>query len=96
MVALTSSVRSRRTAFKARHLSGRLLIYGALILWAFICLFPLYWTVSTSFKTAIDVTHGHLIPWLDFEPSWKGWRSLGLSPDTIGQTWNPREEFMRR
>ncbi len=96
MVALTPSVRSRGTAFKARHLSGRLLIYGALILWAFICLFPLYWTVSTSFKTAIDVTHGHLIPWLDFEPSWKGWRSLGLSPDTIGQTWNPRDEFLRR
>src|SRR5215469_6932462 len=96
MVALTPSVHRRRPAFKARRLSGRLLIYGALIVWAFICLFPLYWTVSTSFKTAIDVTHGHLIPWLDFEPSWKGWRSLGRSPDTIGHTWNPRDEFLRR
>ena len=24
-----------------------------------------------------------LIPWLQFEPNWKGWESLGLSPDTI-------------
>ncbi len=26
---------------------------------------------------------GDLIPWLQFEPNWKGWESLGLSPDTI-------------
>ncbi len=26
----------------------------------------------------------HLLPWVDFQPDWKGWRSLGLSPDTIG------------
>jgi multiple sugar transport system permease protein len=96
VVAYAPSLRSRGAAFTARRISGRLLLYGALLLWAFICLFPLYWTVSTSFKTAIDVTHGHLIPWLDFEPSWKGWRSLGLSPETIGQTWNPRDEFLLR
>jgi multiple sugar transport system permease protein len=75
---------------------GRVLIYAALLLWAFICLFPLYWTVTSSFKTAVDVTHGHLIPWLDFQPNWKGWRSLGLSPDTIGTAWNPRDEFLLR
>ena len=62
---------------------GRVLIYGALMFWAFVCLFPIYWTVTTSFKSAVDVTQGHLIPWLDFQPDWKGWRSLGLSPDTI-------------
>ena len=39
---------------------------------------------------------GHLIPWLDFTPDWKGWRSLGLSPDTIWQTSTVREEFMKR
>jgi multiple sugar transport system permease protein len=81
---------------RTRRIAGRILIYGALLLWSFICLFPIYWTVSTSFKVAVDVTHGHLIPWLDFEPSWKGWRSLGLSPDTIGRVSNPREEFLRR
>ena len=25
-----------------------------------------------------------MIPWVDFKPDWLGWRSLGLSPDTIG------------
>jgi multiple sugar transport system permease protein len=71
-------------------------MYGALLLWAFVSLFPIYWTISTSFKTAVNVTQGHLIPWLDFEPNWKGWRSLGLSPDTILQTSTVREEFLLR
>ena len=70
----------------ARVLSSRIAIYGLLIVWAFICLFPIYWTFTTSFKVAIDVTKGHYIPWLDFMPDWKGWRSIGLSPDTIGET----------
>ena len=67
-----------------------MLIYGALMFWAFICLFPIYWTVTTSFKSAVDVTQGHLVPWLDFQPDWKGWRSLGLSPDTIFADSRPR------
>jgi len=78
------------------HISGRVLIYGALLLWSFICLFPIYWTVTTSFKVAVDVTQGHLIPWVDFTPSWKGWRSLGLSPDTIGEVSTVRDEFIQR
>lgn len=80
----------------ARFLSSRVAIYGLLILWAFICLFPIYWTFTTSFKVAIDVTKGHYIPWIDFVPDWKGWRSLGLSPDTIGETSTAREEFLKR
>jgi multiple sugar transport system permease protein len=72
------------------------LIYGALLVWAFICLFPIYWTITTSFKVAVDVTHGHLIPGLDFQPAWKGWRSLGLSPDRIGETSTARDEFIQR
>ncbi len=80
----------------ARAYAGRVLIYGALLFWAFICLFPIYWTVTTSFKTATNVTQGHLIPWVDFTPDWKGWRSLGLSPDTIGQTSTVRDEFLKR
>jgi multiple sugar transport system permease protein len=75
---------------------GRVLIYAALLLWTFICLFPIYWTVTTSFKSAVDVTQGHLIPWLDFQPDWKGWRSLGVSPDTIFQTSTVRSEFIGR
>lgn len=75
---------------------GKVLIYTALILWAFISLFPIYWTISTSFKAAPNVMQGHLIPWIDFKPDWKGWRSLGLSPDTIFQTSTVREEFLKR
>ena len=65
-------------------------------LWTIIALFPLYWTLSTSFKLGKDVTLGHLIPWVDFTPSWKGFQSLGLSPDTIFQTSTVRDEFIKR
>ena len=74
----------------------RILIYGALLFWAFLCLFPLYWTITTSFKTAVSVTQGHLIPWFDFTPKWIGFRSLGLSPETIFQISTVREEFLKR
>ncbi len=74
----------------------RILIYGALLFWAFLCLFPIYWTITTSFKTAVSVTQGHLIPWFDFTPKWIGFRSLGLSPETIFQISTVREEFLKR
>ena len=89
-------VRKHHLASRKKRLLSRVLIYGALLFWAFVCLFPIYWTISTSFKSALDVTQGHLIPWLDFPPDWKGWRSLGLSPDTILQTSTARAEFMSR
>jgi len=74
----------------------RILIYSALMFWAFLCLFPIYWTITTSFKTAVNVTQGHLIPWVDFTPKWIGFRSLGLSPETIFQISTVRDEFLRR
>lgn len=80
----------------ASFITSRVFIYGALVFWAFICLFPIYWTLTTSFKSAVDVTQGHLIPFVDFQPDWKGWRSLGLSPDSIFQTSTVRDEFFKR
>ena len=74
----------------------KILIYGILLFWTFICLFPIYWTATTSFKTATSVTQGLLIPWIDFEPSWKGWKHLGLSPDSIFTESTGREEFLAR
>ena len=74
----------------------RILIYGALLFWAFLCLFPIYWTITTSFKTAVSVTQGHLIPWIDFTPKWIGFRSLGLSTETIFQISTVREELLKR
>ncbi|MBX5066805.1 carbohydrate ABC transporter permease [Rhizobium lentis] len=81
---------------RIRWWAMRLAVYGLLVIWACVCLFPLFWTVSTSFKTAADVMRGNLIPWFNFAPNWLGWRSLGLSPDTIPQISTVRDEFMRR
>lgn len=81
---------------KAKWFTSRLLIYGVLVLWAVICLFPIYWTVTTSFKIAPDVMRGHIVPWWDFTPKWLGWKSLGLSPETIFQESTVRAEFLKR
>ncbi|EKD60941.1 MAG: hypothetical protein ACD_54C00475G0001 [uncultured bacterium] len=82
--------------FRAKWWTGRLAIYGLLLLWALICLFPIYWTLTTSFKMAPDVMKGHMVPWVDFTPKWLGWRSLGLSPDTWGNESTVRAEFFKR
>ncbi|MEX0284290.1 MAG: carbohydrate ABC transporter permease [Paracoccaceae bacterium] len=83
-------------AHKAGWLSKRIVIYGILLLWTVICLFPIYWTLTTSFKLAPDVMKGNMIPWVDYTPQWRGWKSLGLSPDTIGTESTVREEFLKR
>ncbi|MCY0148622.1 MULTISPECIES: carbohydrate ABC transporter permease [Hoeflea] len=83
-------------AHKAKWFSGRFAVYAALILWTIICLFPIYWTITTSFKMAPDVMRGHLVPFWDFQPKWLGWRSLGFSPDTIWAESTVREEFVKR
>ncbi|MEQ8307939.1 MAG: carbohydrate ABC transporter permease [Hoeflea sp.] len=82
--------------YKARRFTGRFAVYAILILWAIICLFPIYWTITTSFKMAPDVMRGNLIPFWDYTPKWLGWRSLGLSPDTIWAESTVREEFLKR
>ncbi|MEZ5836973.1 MAG: carbohydrate ABC transporter permease [Geminicoccaceae bacterium] len=75
---------------------SRTAVYGALLLWAVICLFPIFWTITTSFKMAPDVMKGTILPWIDFTPKWLGWKSLGLSPDTIGAESTVRAEFLKR
>ncbi len=83
-------------AQRSKRLFGRGAIYAALIFWAFVSLFPVYWTISTSFKVARNVMQGSLLPWIGFDPNWLGWRSLGLSPDTLFNTSTVREEFLSR
>ncbi len=85
-----------RPALRLSYVVRRMLIYAVLIFWAIVCIFPIYWTITTSFKMAPDVMQGHLVPWLDFRPSWLGLRSLGLSPDTIFSVSTVREEFLKR
>jgi multiple sugar transport system permease protein len=88
--------REESSAERTHRLLLRVLVYGILIVWAIICLFPIYWTVTTSFKAAPNVMQGHLVPWVDFEPKWLGWRSLGLSPETIFNVSTVRAEFVAR
>ncbi|MBC7736158.1 MAG: carbohydrate ABC transporter permease [Candidatus Saccharibacteria bacterium] len=87
--------------------ASRTVIYGLLALWAFISLFPIYWTFTTSFKIQTDVMRGSLVPGWEgmfgtpapkwaFTPKWLGWKSLGLSPQTIFTESTVRAEFLRR
>lgn len=98
MTALTPleqpAIHHQRQAGK--RIVGKLLIYAALLTWMFIALFPIFWTVSTSFKVTRDITQQRLIPWLQYKPNWQGWQQLGLSPDTIGQDSTSRAEFLKR
>ncbi|MFN4203856.1 MAG: carbohydrate ABC transporter permease [Tabrizicola sp.] len=95
--------------FRMKWWAGRTAIYGILALWAVICLFPIYWTATTSFKMAPNVMQGQMIPWpaewtpegdwakkLFYAPKWKGWESIGLSPSTIRQESTVRAEFLKR
>lgn len=93
---VSTYVDSGAAARRTKWLLGRIGIYAALVVWAFVSLFPVYWTLTTSMKIAKDVQLGHLIPWVDFQPNWLGWRSLGLSPDTIGAVSTVRDEFINR
>ena len=81
---------------RAKWWASRVAIYAALLIWALICIFPIYWTITTSFKLAPDVMKGNMIPWWDYTPKWKGWQSLGLSPDLMGEVSTVREEFLKR
>ena len=84
------------SAFRPSWFLGRAAIYAVLLVLAFICLFPIYWTLTTSFKAAPDVMQGNLVPWVDFEPKMLGLRSLGLSPETIFAESTVRAEFLKR
>jgi multiple sugar transport system permease protein len=82
--------------FRPSWMVSRVLIYSVLIVWAIMCLFPIYWTISTTFKAAPDVMKGNIVPWWDFQPKWLGLKSLGLSPNTIFTESTVREEFLKR
>ena len=84
------------TGHGVKWYASRIAIYGILIFWTIVCLFPIYWTITTSFKLAPNVMQGHMVPFVDYEPAWKGWESLGLSPRLIGQESTVREEFVKR
>ena len=54
-------------------------LYTILGIWAFICLFPIYWVFITSFKEAYVVNQGPFyIPFIDFKPSLHAWEFVFL------------------
>jgi len=58
---------------------GRILGRVALLLWAAVCLFPLYWMVIGSFKSPADVAGGATyLPFVDFRPTLAAWRYIFL------------------
>lgn len=51
--------------------------YAILLIWAVICLFPIYWTISTSFKPNTAVIQGPTyLPYIDFDPTSLGWDAV--------------------
>ena len=55
--------------------------YTLLVLWAIICLFPIYWVLITSFKLPIAVFQGpKYFPWIDFQPTLNAWKFLLTGP----------------
>ena len=75
MSATTTNLQPRKS--DPQRALGRLGIYLLLAIWAFICLFPIYWTVTTSVKSREAVIQGpKYIPYVDFQPDNKGWFPL--------------------
>jgi len=64
--------------------------YVLLVIWTFICLFPIYWVVITSIKQPIAVFQGpKYFPWIDFKPTLNAWKFLltGPTSDAVYRSW---------
>ncbi len=62
---------------KKRSLSSTIFMYVVLTFWAFICLFPFYWMITTSFKRPLDVNRvPRYIPFVDYQPTTDHWKFL--------------------
>jgi multiple sugar transport system permease protein len=62
---------------KKRSFMQTAVLYGLLIFWAIICLFPFYWMITTSFKQPLDVNRApRYMPFLDFQPTIQWWEVL--------------------
>jgi multiple sugar transport system permease protein len=56
---------------------GKFVAFCLLLVWSFVVLFPIYWLVVTSFKTAYQVDKGpFFIPFLDYQPTLDAWRYI--------------------
>jgi multiple sugar transport system permease protein len=77
------------TIWRSRLIKG-FMTYALLFGWAFVCLFPLYWLLITSFKQPIAVFQGpKYFPWIDFKPTLDAWRFLLTGPahEAVIRSW---------
>jgi len=64
------------------HRLRAVVVYGLLLVWTVICLFPIYWLVITSLKQPIAVFQGpRYLPWIDFQPTLDAWQYALFGPD---------------
>lgn len=69
--------RQTRRPVRATRVIGRVATYAILLFWSFVCLFPLFWTISTSFKSPTAIYKGPTyLPWVDFTPVRDGWNAI--------------------
>ncbi|MEO0637186.1 MAG: carbohydrate ABC transporter permease [Pseudomonadota bacterium] len=55
----------------------KIIVYSLLAIWTLFVLFPIYWLLITSFKSAADVNNGpFFIPFVDYQPTLQAWRDL--------------------
>lgn len=48
-----------------------------IFVWVLFALFPLYWTVTNSFKDQVDIYDGpKYLPFVDFQPTTRAWTTL--------------------
>lgn len=76
-----------RTPFEPSQF-WKLVSYVILGIWTFICLFPLYWMITTAFKLPVDVASGpKYIPFVDFQPSLHAWEEMLITngPEYVGR-----------
>jgi multiple sugar transport system permease protein len=60
---------------------GKFLRYACLLLWSFICLFPIYCLVTASFKSPSDQFAGPTyLPYVDFAPTLEAWVFILADP----------------
>ncbi len=51
--------------------------YSLLLVWSFVCIFPVYWLVVASFKSPNDQFDGpSYVPFVDFQPTLEAWNFI--------------------
>jgi multiple sugar transport system permease protein len=68
---------------------GRIIVYVVLILWTLFALFPLYFSLITSIKSANDVYSitPKFLPWVDYKPTFEAYINMFRKKVTSSEQW---------